>query len=415
MKYMEQITALFLAAMLSLFLLAVDGSGYTAVTALKFRLLAGLTALWLCGLVWCGRKHRVPLSRPDLWEWLVMGYGGLTLLSALWNGVPLLGGSRREGAAAILIYCVIALGVRRFGRWKPWMAHLLGGTMTVWCAVALGQLAGGNPLGLYPAGLTWQDAGVAYSGAYISTTGNTDLAGALLCLVIPALAGVLLRGRDKVRLWLALPLVLCVTVLARMEVRGALLGLLAGGLFALPLMLPVSPTLRRRLLAGAAALTLLGLVLVWAIRLPGTLGEAHDLLHGRSEQYAGAGRVYIWKNCLGLIPDAPLLGCGPDNLGAAGLYFERYDPERNILWHSAIDTAHNEFLNVAVQQGLPALGCFLGAIGLALLNRRRDGTAMTARAGLLCWGVQACFGFSMVNTAPLFWIALALCAPEVSQ
>ena len=63
MKRMEQITALFLAAMLSLFLLAVDGSGYTAITALKFRLLAGLTALWLCGLVWCGRKHRLRLKR----------------------------------------------------------------------------------------------------------------------------------------------------------------------------------------------------------------------------------------------------------------------------------------------------------------------------------------------------------------
>jgi len=412
MEQARKITDCYIAALLSLFLLGVSSAGYGAITAYKFRLLAVLTLVWLGALAVCRIRYRLPVPRPDLWDGLILGYGGLSLLSALVNQAPLLGGSRREGAVSILLYCLMVLGLRRFGRAKPWMLHLLGGSMTVWCLIALLQLAGYNPLTLYPAGMAWQDRGVLYSGAYIGTTGNTDLAGALLCLCIPALAGGLLRLRDRRRFWLALPLVLCLYVLSRMEVRGALLGLLAGGLFALPLLLPVSGKTRKRLLAGACALAVAAVLLICLVRLPGTLGEAYDLIHGQTDLYTGAGRVYIWQRCLALLAEKPLLGCGPDMLGSTGLYFERYDPAQNVIYRSVIDTAHNEYLNAAVQQGIPAALCFLGALALPFFRRSSTTHSRICRGALLCWAVQACFSFSMVITAPYFWLTLAIAARE---
>ena len=404
MQLARRVTDCYIAALLTLFLLGVGAAGYGAITAYKFELFCALTGLWLAALALVCLLYRVPLDKPDRVDWLLLGYGGLTLLSTLVHGLSLVGGSRKEGFVAIGLYCLIVLVGRRFCRPRPWMLYLLGGSMTVWCVIALIQFAGGNPFSLYPNGLTWQDAGVAYAGAYISTTGNTDLAGALLCLVIPALLGGLLRFRGGRRFWLLVPLALCITVLLGMEVRGALLGLAAGLIFGLPLLLPVAPRTRKALLLGACSLCLAALVLIWCVRLPGTLGEAHDLLHGETTLYTGAGRVYIWTHCLALLPQNPLLGTGPDNLGSVGLYFERHDAVQNVVYRSLIDMAHNEFLNVAVQQGIPALVCFLGI----LLTAFRKGSPVL-QACLLCWAAQACFGFSMVNTAPYYWLCLALC------
>lgn len=76
-------------------------------------------------------------------------------------------------------------------------------------SAALWQLAGGNPLGLYPKGLAYSDAGTAYSGAYLGTIGNTDLLAAVMCVAVPAF----FYGAWKLRrCWLLVPLTLCVTV-----------------------------------------------------------------------------------------------------------------------------------------------------------------------------------------------------------
>ena len=92
--------------------------------------------------------------------------------------------------------------------------------MSLCCLLALWQLAGGNPLGLYPKGLAYSDAGIAYSGAYLGTIGNTDLLAAVMCVAVPAF----FYGAWKLRrCWLLVPLTLCVTVSVRMNVSAGLL------------------------------------------------------------------------------------------------------------------------------------------------------------------------------------------------
>ena len=165
MQLARRVTECYIAALLTLFLLGVGAAGYGAITGYKFELFCALTGLWLALLALVCLLYRVPLGKPDLPDWLLLGYGGLTLLSTLAQGLSLAGGSRKEGFLSIALYCLIVLAGRLFCRPKPWMLWLLGGSMTVWCVIALIQFAGYNPCSLYPNGLTWQDAGVAYSGA----------------------------------------------------------------------------------------------------------------------------------------------------------------------------------------------------------------------------------------------------------
>ena len=69
-------------------------------------------------------------------------------------------------------------------------------------------------------------------------------------------------------------------------------------------------------------------------------------------------------------------------------------------------------MNVLYHQGLPALLSYLGALCFSFVRWIKDSgeeatTAMIG-AGLLAYGIQAFFGFSMCSTAGLFWILWGL-------
>ena len=86
--------------------------------------------------------------------------------------------------------------------------------------MALWQIAGGNPLGLYPNGWRFADAGTLYSGMYLGTVGNTLILGSVLSLAVPVLVytAVKKRGYD---LLLLLPAAMALYVLYRSECSSA--------------------------------------------------------------------------------------------------------------------------------------------------------------------------------------------------
>ena len=71
----------------------------------------------------------------------------------------------------------------------------LGIAACLCCAVALWQIAGGNPLGLYPNGWRFADAGTLYSGMYLGTVGNTLILGSVLSLAVPVLVYTAVKKR----------------------------------------------------------------------------------------------------------------------------------------------------------------------------------------------------------------------------
>ena len=92
--------------------------------------------------------------------------------------------------------------------------------------------------------------------------------------------------------------------------------------------------------------------------------------------------------------------------------FQRYDEEKGMLFRAAIDTAHNEYLNILVNEGLLALIPYLAALLLSFVAFVKENPKNTAAAvcgaGVLGYSIQAFFGLRMCITAPFFWLAWAL-------
>lgn len=82
-------------------------------------------------------------------------------------------------------------------------------------------------------------------------------------------------------------------------------------------------------------------------------------------------RFNSWYVCLQIMEDHPLLGIGPRNM--LQLY-GRYLETENIR------VAHNSFLQMAVDAGLPALLMFLGLLILSCLRLRRTRQVLNAHA-----------------------------------
>lgn len=297
----ETVSDVYLALMLSAFLLWTGPDGYTKILEAKYRLFLLLTIVYCAAAALSALRQirtvcfckLLRTVRPA--EWLMLGYVLCSLLSTFlspWRADAWLGLSRREGLLTLALYGAVFLLLGRLARPKAWLLDVFGAAMSLCCLLALWQLAGGNPLGLYPKGLAYSDAGTAYSGAYLGTIGNTDLLAAVMCVAVPAF----FYGAWKLRrCWLLVPLTLCVTVSVRMNVSAGLLGTAAGLVLPLPLALDEKKRRAATIIIGGVLLAAF-LAVFLLPGLPGMLGEAHALLHGRAEDDFGSGRIYIWKN-----------------------------------------------------------------------------------------------------------------------
>ncbi|MBR3704257.1 MAG: hypothetical protein IKM11_02045, partial [Oscillospiraceae bacterium] len=83
----------------------------------------------------------------------------------------------------------------------------------------------------------------------------------------------------------------------------------------------------------------------------------------------------------------------------------------DLMLVAEIDLAHNEYLNILFHQGVFALLAYLAALFLAAVEwlrcSRRNGASAAVGSAVLCYCVQAFFGFSLCMVSPYFWIMLA--------
>lgn len=403
---MKKLCRWYLLALATIFLLGFFPGGYTCITAAKLTLYLALSGLLAAGALLCRLKGRPepPEQRsraalPLLLFWL---WSLISALCSPWAGEALLFGSRDEGMLTLSLYCLSFFLLAHYAQPEKRLLYVFAAAMSLNCLLCFWQLLDGNPLGLYPAGLRWSGRYLDYNGAFLGLTGNAGLSGAVLCFAFPAFWVSALRLKKPL---LLLPAALCLAVLLLSEVRGAQLGALAGSLLALPVVLPLGGRGKRRLLLALllAALCLLGLL--YLRDFGGTPGEVHALLHGRAEDGFGSGRIFIWRNALALLPERLLLGGGPDTFGHRMTEpFTRVLPDGSTLVRS-IDCAHNEYLNLLINQGLVGLLCYLSALAVSLLRWCRSRSAAAAITGscLLCYCIQAFFGISMPANGGFFW------------
>lgn len=159
----------------------------------------------------------------------------------------------------------------------------------------------------------------------------------------------------------ALALFLALVALVLTASRGAWIGLAAGGVTAGYLycqgyarLRKLPPWLGTALLGGAALLLLGGF---WAVS---TLPGFESLLGAAPAGEAAVSRAALWRDILTLVRDYPFTGSG---LGSTPMVYSTYI----LLIHVPyISHAHNLFLQIAVQQGLPGLAAFLWLVGLGI-------------------------------------------------
>ena len=424
----EKLTAAYIMAMGSLFLIYPGTAGYGGITKEKWVTYLLFSAVYAVGMFVLGIKtvtkekngvaslaQRVKgLSAAEV---LLMIFLGVTLLSALCSVHPqtaLLGGKRLEGFVTIAAYVICCLLIARHGAAEKKLLWSFGVGASLCGLVAVIQFFGKNPLSLYPAGVNYYDGNKLYLGEYLGTIGNVDLLSAVLCVVIPVCWIGLLVLKSKEKWLLAIPLVISLGVLLKMFVAGGILGVFGGALLTLPVLAKEKKT-RRVLAAAVALLMVLALGAVYAVgdSIGGFVAEASQILHGNVDDSFGSGRIYIWREVLKLVPERLLLGGGAETLGLrTNAAFERYDEDLQVFIRAAVDVAHNEYLNILVNQGLLALAAYLGALLLAakgwIAHAAEDPAVAICGGAVLAYSIQACFGISSPISAPFFWIVFGL-------
>ena len=430
-----KLSYVFIVLMLTVFLFWFDSSGYGGITEAKLTVFnaicGGYVILTLLLIPAClatenmNKQELKTLVRESTWvQRALLIFALFTVISALlspYRGETWVGVSRYEGVRTICIYVLCAVFLSSFGRVKPWMAYLLGGSVLCFSAICIAQLFGANPFGLYPGELNYFGAGIDYSGAYLGTIGNTDLVAGFLCVAITLLWVSVVRMKGKLRFLLLIPTFAALFVLLKMSVMAGLVGFFGGTVIALPIVLHLSSKIRKIVAITIVFLFIIALLLLCFADIgSGMLHEAHELLHGRVSDTFGSGRIHIWRNVLEKIPDNLWFGTGPDTMSHAKLEaFTRYDADKGVELVAEIDTAHNEYLNILYHQGIFALLAYLAALASAAAKWIKHGNVSPASAAcgaaVLCYCIQAFFGISMFLTAPFFWMTLGLLDGSLRQ
>ena len=454
-----------------------------------------------------GETFSGPLFRLErLFFFFVILYMCFTILSALLSeygiAVTLAGTERKEGALCIAIYCLVGIFTARFYRPALWHHYLFSLALLLFCAVAILQFFGWNPLELYPEGYNYYDKYVHYGGAFLSTMGNVGLVSAFLSIAVPfsavcsaglwrmrrleedeicemkgdsaenevALKSAEMEKKGKLFGWLrsvsyekkiaaaallSAAAAFCgAAVLLYSGVLAGILGVIGSAALFLP---AVAGFDRKKTAAWFIVLSFSAAAFISFVycndglslpvrepaeeqssseetyraggedslrqkdetSYPRALCELHELLHGNFDDSFGTGRIHIYRNVLHLVPEHLYFGGGPDTLCLRDTEdFRRYDTKRKLWIETHIDSAHSEYLNILVNQGLFALAAYLGIIvcaALFLLKSRsakkrwnENGFRLACGAAAVSWLIQALFGISMYISEPYFWMILGM-------
>lgn len=361
------LTTIYGALLITAYFLFVGLDGYTSITMNKYIMLLGLSGAYLLSLIIYNQGIHFSVSWFTPARVAILVFAGCsilsTFLSSFWREA-ILGGARKEGLVTILLYIMIFFAFSTCGFSMKLFAYLSGGSIVIFCLISILQLDGRNPFGLYPKGLNYFGAGSDYMSEYLGTLGNVDLVAAAMCLFIPVyFCYIILQKTDPWRFFLVVPLVLCIVVTVKMWVLASFFGLIIGLTLSIPVLLGNHRTMQYISIVIIVIL-IFGVILVLRIVDvgDGVFHELHAILNGEISEDFGSQRIAIWKQVWEVMKERPLIGSGPDTLEKWGKGFHGYSTFYQAQVTTLIDTAHNEYLNIWVNQGIFALISYLTAL-----------------------------------------------------
>jgi len=351
--------------------------------------------------------------------WPALAHGLALTLAAAWSvdrRVSLWGSyERQQGLLALIAYLLLfAITVTNLRSREQadrlWRTLVWGSAPVV--GYGLVQAAGFDPL-------QWQTDAVS---PVLSTIGRANFLGSYLVLVLPLTAGRLLVARRR---WPYAPLLAGqLACLVATQGRGAWVGFGAtmttfGLVWALA-------TRSRRMAFAVMALAVVAVLFVVLLNLPGHVSSSLSTLPGLDrlaslasfDAGSTAARLVTWQATLPLVAERPWLGYGPETLRTV---FVRVFPPQLVYYqgrHTAVDRAHNLWLDLAMSSGVAGVVSFLAVLaGFARAVRRGLGResgrwsralAVTLAAAVAGHLADLQFGFDLTSTATVFWLVLAL-------
>jgi putative inorganic carbon (HCO3(-)) transporter len=259
-----------------------------------------------------------------------------------------------------------------------------------------------------------------------STMGNGNFLGKFLVLTGPLFAGYCLYKNEKKTYLLcfsALVFVLIALVLSM--ARASWVGFACSALLFSCLAFRYGGTEKKKYVAFMAA-AIAGAALVFLVfsasgfgsfnigsRIAAKARAAFNLQQG----YGSATRLFIWRKAVPLIVERPWFGYGPDT--HVKVYKEiSLESFKRFKTLGILDRAHNNYIDIAIGQGLFGLFAYCGIIVSFLVWLwRRMKSELDRRLRMLLYAVFSSycgylvndfFSFSVASVSPTFWALMGL-------
>lgn len=266
-----------------------------------------------------------------------------------------------------------------------------------------------------------------WGGRARSTLGNAVFLGGYLAFILPLILDAFLKRRDWLFLIFGGFFALGFASNVFSQSRGGWLGMIAG----VSLLVAGRIYLYRRNQAGIGyrlevkhwSLLILAVAVVFLVFLfyigQGNPGEKltyfyqHFLSIFKFGEGSAATRIEIWKSSLRMINDRPFLGVGPDQMLN---YFPQYRTVRYTEIEGEMtmpDRCHNEYLQVAVNLGIPGFLAFLWLLiylFFCISKPLKEGNLYLwgLTAALVGYLVQAITSITIVGIAAVIWVVFAI-------
>lgn len=296
----------------------------------------------IIGLVLSVGRERLMTLKPQ--TVLLILLAGWISLSTVLAVVPELAQEVYGNYWKAILMTVLITGLVRDRNRLRWLLLLI--------AFSIGFLGAKRGLfGLVRGGARFNDG----PGGFMSDNNSFALA---LNMILPLLVGLAIVEKQKiVRIAAAVAAALCMLCILFTFSRGGFLTLvLVGGLL-------IWRSRQRFVVGTLLALGLCGFLLFSSDQITQDYVERTSSISDYQEDGSAQGRINAWKTSWRVFLDYPWTGVGPNNFISV---FMRYSPESDRF-----RVAHNAYLQLLAECGLPALLLFLSAIGVTLWRLQR--------------------------------------------
>lgn len=379
----------------------------------------------LLGLIICYfsySKRNIENKFPDELIWVIF-FLVMILMStifskyteqALW-GRPL----RKEGALAFLSYFLILyfsfLSAREENNIKIIIRYFLISASII-SVYAILQYIGFDPIPRDSIRKSW-------SFTSFATLGNPNFLGSYLSIALPVSMFLYLYDNNKIFPGLLfISSILIYSALLCAKSRSAWVGVIFSMIVMIALFF--KPIIQK---IGRLVVLLTTIVVVTIILNSvhnGTISAKFDSLisdyktiisENKEKSTAGSERIFIWSRSMDYIFERPFLGSGPDTFEKV---FKMSPEEAKYHFNSEsvyVDKAHNDYLQIIITMGFPALLFYLIFLSIVIIKSFRnirknnyDIFTISLLSGIIAYVVQSFFNISVVSVAPLFWSVLGL-------